>query len=288
MKNRLKPFYGTDLTCDRKNEACNGYEFLIAKPSAALSDSLEKSVQNGLKQIWRSELPIAELTVKWICGCLGFVIFVGIFRATADGSISFAQSYKNASFLYWAGGICLAVWLLLAVIGLKREKAVLENAENSYAFSEVDSIAGNIYAELNVPPDAMEVDILNLNYVIKKGAVKPRTKRFEGTAWCNVVMNAFTDSENLYLANMSGKFCFPLSSLRKIHSVKKRILLPEWTKDEEITDKKVELCIEHSGVVRVKKYYILELEHNGEAWGIYFPNYELSAIEALTGLTAEE
>jgi hypothetical protein len=38
----------------------------------------------------------------------------------------------------------------------------------------------------------------------------------------------------------------------------------------------------------VKPYHILELEKDGETYGIYFPAYELAAIESLTLLKAEE
>ena len=34
-------------------------------------------------------------------------------------------------------------------------------------------------------------------------------------------------------------------------------------------------------------YHILEIEKDGEIYGLYFPCYELSAIEELTGLSAE-
>jgi hypothetical protein len=41
------------------------------------------------------------------------------------------------------------------------------------------------------------------------------------------------------------------------------------------------------GFVFCKEYHVLELEQNGEEWGIWFPPYELPAMEALTGLKAE-
>ena len=38
----------------------------------------------------------------------------------------------------------------------------------------------------------------------------------------------------------------------------------------------------------MKAYHILELEHGGENYGIYFPCWELPVFERLTGLNAEE
>lgn len=37
-------------------------------------------------------------------------------------------------------------------------------------------------------------------------------------------------------------------------------------------------------IMVVSFYYILELEYGQETWGLWFPCYELSAFEALTGL----
>ena len=35
------------------------------------------------------------------------------------------------------------------------------------------------------------------------------------------------------------------------------------------------------GIISIDVYYILEFEHNGEIYGIYFPNYELFTFKKL-------
>ena len=37
---------------------------------------------------------------------------------------------------------------------------------------------------------------------------------------------------------------------------------------------------------KIARFVELELEHEGETWGIYFPCYELPVFEELTGLKA--
>lgn len=42
----------------------------------------------------------------------------------------------------------------------------------------------------------------------------------------------FTDSGNLYFANLECKYAIPLSSIKRIKSVKKTIRILKWNKDE--------------------------------------------------------
>ena len=37
----MKPFLGINLSSDEDNELLNGHEFLVAKPSAILTDALD-------------------------------------------------------------------------------------------------------------------------------------------------------------------------------------------------------------------------------------------------------
>ena len=44
----------------------------------------------------------------------------------------------------------------------------------------------------------------------------------------------------------------------------------------------------NTGEVSIKPYYVLEIENDGDLYGIYFPCYELATFERLTGLNAQE
>lgn len=289
MQNQLKPFAGTDLTHDRKNDVCNGEEFLVARSSKPLSDALEKSIKNAVETIDGSALSTAISIIHGLCAVFSLIIVSAVLRSVLSNRVSLTQAYENAPFLFWVGGVCIVVWAILSAVGYKKEKSVEESGEYDYVLSGINSNAENIIAELNVPPDALDVDIFELTYKIKKGVVKPKTKRFETTAWSNIEYKAFADSQNLYLVSALGKYCFSRASLRGIHSVKETVVLPYWNKNEETGDKKYKkykLRVYANGRIYMKRYYILEIERSGEVWGIYFPNYELPAFEELTGLTA--
>ena len=95
--------------------------------------------------------------------------------------------------------------------------------------------------------------------------------------YINPVFYIFTDSENLYLANLEGKYAIPLSQIKAIKSIKKTIRIMEWNKDEEFNKgiyKQYKLSEDNYGCIICKSYHILEFEHDNDLWGIYFPCYE--------------
>lgn len=286
----MTPFLGVDITSDKNNDKINGEEFIVAKPSALMSDAMEKSIENIDNLQEKAKLPLPVRIVHWICGAVGFFFVMLLIEALPGGEITFLQMYQNAPYIYWVGGGCLAAWVIFTVLSRKKAKKVIESDEGEHNVSKLDMTAGNIYAELGVPGNAPFVDILLQSYKIKNGEIKATNRRFETTPYNNFVYKIYGDRENIYLADISGKYAFPRSELKEIRMVKKHITVPDWNKDTPCNKgeyKQYKAYVDQNGMVHIKAYYILELLHNGEAWGIYFPNYELPVFEEITGMKAE-
>ena len=96
------------------------------------------------------------------------------------------------------------------------------------------------------------------------------------------------DSDTLYLTNPQGEYAFPLKNLRTIRTVYEDATIPHWQKNDDFdSDNYKAYSITYNknlGIFQTSPYHILELELNGEIWGIYFPCYEIRTIENLTGL----
>ena len=274
----MKPFLGIDLTTDRKNDQYNGNAFLVQKPSSALSKSLELSTEKAEKTIEQSKLPRLLRIIQCICGIAAFLITCGILRA----GVSFTEGYHNAPWLYWTAGICAVVWLILWLLSKQKAKTVLETEESEQTFSHLEGVSAAIYAELAVPANAKDIDILSFCYKVKDDKVKVVEKGIQFSQYSNPEFKIFADEENLYLANLEGKYAFPFSSIVKIHTVKKRISIAHWNKEEKFNEgiyKPYKLTQDNYGVIHCKQYHILELNHQGESYGIYFPSYELRTLE---------
>lgn len=275
----MKPFLGIDLTIDPKNEQINGKEFLIQIPSATLSESLDASTDQAEQTIKNSKLPLPFRVVQFLCGIGALLIAVGILKA----DVSLAEGYQNASWLFWTGGICAVVWVVLWICSKQKAKTVFETDESTLTFSHLDGISNAIYTELAVPANAKNVDILFFFYKVKNGDIKVCEKS-ACTQFFNPEFKVFADADNLYLANLEGKYAFPLSSIKEMHTVKKHIRIAGWNKEESYNKgiyKQYKLTTDNYGCIHSKYYHILEVNHNGESFGIYIPCYELPIFEEL-------
>ena len=275
----MKPFLGIDLTTNRKNDQFNGAEFLAQTPSVALANMLEDSSEKAEKTIETAKLPLLFRIIQFVCGFAALMITAGILKA----DVSLAEGYHTAPWLYWIAGICAIVWLVLWLLSKQKAKTVLDAEESEQTFSHLEGTADAIYKELSVPDDAKDVDILSFFYKIKNGEMKPVEKAF--ATHFNPEFKIFTDEENLYLANLEGKYAFPLSSIVKIHTVNKHIRIVGWNKEEKFNKgiyKQYKLTEDNYGSIHCKQYHILEINHQGESYGIYFPCYELATLKEYT------
>lgn len=284
----MKPFAAFDLTTDKKNENANGVEFCCQRPSEALSKAFEESSAQVDKTLDKSKLPLPLRILQWVLGAAGILIFVGILKGLG-GVESLDVAYKNAGFLFWICGGCLLGWAILKFLGSRQEKAVLETEDSEQVLARMEGLCKAVYAELGVPENARETDIFSFYYKEKDGNVKHVSK---GTPfnYLNLVHHVYADEENLYLANLDGKYVFPKSALKAIRTKQEHVAAAVWQKDTPHNDgfyKQFKLREDDYGCIHMKTYYILELEHDGELWGIWFPCYELPTFEVLTGLKAE-
>ncbi len=285
----MRPFLGIDLTKNKENEQFDGKEFLVAEPSEFAAQRFVDSSEKVDKTLERSKLPFPVRLIQWICGGIGLLLTGGILEAWGEG-VSLKEGYQNASWLYWLDGICLLVWLILKCISVKKQKTVLESDESTHVFSNLGGICNAIYDEFSVPSEAKEVDVLVFCYKIKNNKVKVCSRFMQTVPFSNSVFKIFSDSENIYLANLEGKYAFPRLSVRNIHTVNKRIRIIGWNKEESPKKgiyKQYKINAEDNEVISCKPYYILEVIRDGEAWGIFFPCYELPIFEELTGLKAK-
>ena len=233
----MKPFLGIDLTTNKKNEQMNGEEFVVAKPALSLTQSLESSSENVEKTIEKSKLPLPIRIGHWICGAVGALVAIGIIKALGgEDSVTLIEAYQNASWLFWLGGACLVAWALLKLISVRKEKNVLETEESSQAFNNLDKTCEAILADLKVPQDSREIDILSFFYKVKNDNIKVCEKVLQIAPYINPIFHIFADSDNMYLANLEAKYAIPLSSIKAIKSIKKTIRIVEWNKDEHFNE----------------------------------------------------
>lgn len=217
----MKPFLGIDITTNRKNERLNGNEFLILKPSEILSQTLAKTTEQKDVIIQKSKMPLLLRIIKSICLFLAFICVSALLRAR----VSLAEAYHNAPWVFWLLPICVILFVLLTICEKVKSHHVLDTDENQHALATHDRVMKDILAELAVPDNAKNVDVLSCYYTERNGKIKAIEKGLQVHQFSNLIFKAYRDNENLYLTNCNGKYAFPLSSLSSIRTVKSIQLL---------------------------------------------------------------
>ena len=164
----------------------------------------------------------------------------------------------------------------------------MQNETTQQTFNDIQEASKNLYRDLGVPSDALNVDVLMMRYKVKNNEVAP-----VATGLCdfiNLETKVYVKDGQLCISDIEHTYALPLDGMRCIRCVSKRVSIPSWNKkigfDQGIY-KPYKMAVNNMGILFFKPYYILECEIYGEVWGLYFPCYELPAISSLTGLSPD-
>lgn len=286
----MKPFLGIDITENKKNEKYNGDEFIAATPSAVQAQALDNASDAMTGVLEKTKIPLVLRVCRDIFTFAALIGIASLIRIIfEDDAPSIAEVYEALPWLIWIIVLCGIAGTALLWFTNKKYKDVLASEESKNAEANLDTVAANIYAELGVPANSTEAELLSVSYKIKNGEISLKKEDFAIKA-DNLNYKIFLQEDRLCIADCEQKYAFPLSELKNIKTVEKRLTIPVWCKDEDYNKgvyKQYKLQEGKYGDIAMKYFHILELEHNGESWGIYFPCYELPVIEGLTGLKAE-
>lgn len=286
----MKPILCIDVTLDKKNEQFIGDEFITASTPKEIMDKHEKMQEEGMEVVEKAKLPLPLRILKSISGFVSLILLVSCLRfGLEDG---FAELFKNNVGIVFliVGAVCGGIWLALHFASKKKEEKVFAEENLDRRVQDIEKDDAMLYAALGVPETAENVDFLMFRYKVKNGEIKPQAPGLMPTPYINFNAKTYDEGRALCVAGVDNVYSFPKDELKAIRTVNKGIALLNWNKDEEPTKgkyKEYKLSTDNMGLVHAKPYHILEIEHEGEIYGLYFPCYELPVIERLTGLRAE-
>lgn len=281
----MKPVFGVDITENKRNNRIDGEGFVIATASAYRSKALEESVEDVAKIEAKSDVPGWLSIIANICGGLSVIIIGAIIKNGWDTAV------RNALWMVIAAPAMLLFYILITVYRSARRKKVMSSEEAAEAGEQAEKDMNAIYKELGVPEDAKNADVFFFYYKMKNGIPVAVDRVFQLAEYVNVDMKVFVKGDDLCICDLENLYSFKLSELKAIKKHKKRASMLTWTKEERYDEgvyEQYELFANKFGSVFFKYCYILELEHGGETYGIYFPCYEYGVFRSLTGLSAEE
>ena len=279
----MKPIFCIDITKNKNNQTLNGDELVTAKVSRLQAEQLEKAVDRVIDQEKKTKMP-GWLNVVRLVLMGAFIFCFSLFASGLMGGETFAKVYAETAVFLWTGVGSLVLWLTIAFLSGKKEKEVLTSDETQRVVATAEQLLENVYDELHVPRNAASMDILVFRYVLKNGQVVPKATGI--VTFMSCVCKVFTENGMLCIADADQRYEIPLGAVRRIVTVNKDASIPTWNKDVPTNKppyKQYKLRLDDYGFIHFKPYYILELEHEGQAWSVYFPSYELPLVEALTG-----
>ncbi len=285
----MKPFYGIDRTTDKKNKTHLGDCFIAARVSAGQNTQLERAAEHMEDLQKKAGLPKALNWVRIGIGFLAAFLFAILIECLED--LTYIELYEAVPWMFWLLGAFAAVWGVLSLVHHSIKRNVMNTEEAKGTERRMEAVVNACALELGVPQNAKEVDIICFRHRIKKnGKLKGGERGMEYSPYSNEVFRVWKKDNTLYLATTDSRYEIPLSDLRHLRQQKRRISVTGWNKAEDMKEgfyKPYKLNADSYGRIHMK-YGILELERNGERWGIWLPCYELNYLAALTGLTVAE
>ncbi len=300
----MKPIFGVDKT-DRKNDNDNSEIFLTARVSDQLTAEYEaitdKVFEENNKEFDKKEKAASSKRTSKKLATMAIISVVCLVMLLATGQSSEIVNEDPWMILFpVALTAAFGIHTLYTRVIKKKDSPEEATADTDDSEDTLDlmsfendprvkEIEAKIYASLGAPETAKDVDILHFDYKLENGEPTPK-KTFKKVEFVNVDRKLFKDGDLLCLVDEDCKYELPLSGARGIKTVKGEFSLILWNKPIPCDEGEYRLYGMKKNAmdnVLFDTYHILEIEKDGEIYGLYFPCYELSAIEELTGLSAE-
>lgn len=250
------PIFCTDKNRIDESDAMGGREFLAKTVSPHLRKDLRDCDEQIAKAANKLVLPTGLRLIALFC--LGFgipMVYAALLSVKLEREDLWVFLTAGVAFLAAAGAI--AFW------GLLRKRKMLNSREREDLAVAAEKTRRNAQKDLGIPSTAETAEVLTFFYKIKKGRVTP--VYYGGAVFSRVELRLWRDGQNLYTADLEQVYAFPLASLRRLTGVEKTIYINR---------------------VPLHRHYVLEIRHQGQDYGIYFPSYHLETVKKLTGLSA--
>ena len=282
----MKNIFGINVTEDRANTGFDGRVFHKRTVSSRSSDALDAAEELAMEAERTLKLPLWLRAVKSVSGFLALIAAIAIIQGLLD-SVSIAQAYQNAPELFHMAAVSFVLWLALFVAARKKMKSVMESDDYERKASRIGGALDSVARELDIPPDAKDIDILSFRYKMKKGKEKVVAGAFE--TYINLNCVAYVRDGFLHIVvSMRDEFVIPLTGFTGIERVNKKIPIPisHWNKETPFDKgeyKKYKMKA-NDFYIFFKPYYDFLIRHNGYDYKFSIPPYELDALSSLTGL----
>lgn len=289
----MRNIFAVDITKDRQNTITDGDALMTDRISEDEKSKLTNSIIKYDNAVNSTQLPLWLRGIKGIAGFFVLMVIFAVVKAIAESNISLEQAYSNAPLVFIIGAGCLVAFGAIEIAGRIKKRTAEKSKDFKAAAKELEDVSEFIRTRFSVPANARLIDVLSFRYKMKKGRAVPVTLPPSQYKYNNIEKYVYVRDGKMFFTDESGEISFPIENLAGIKQVNKRIILPNWNKDDLPSSdkyKKYKINIVNQGIsaqVSVKPYYSLMINHQSGQYEIFIPVYETGPIQKLTGITTK-
>ncbi len=256
---------------DHENEEIKKYTIReISKEKLEQMEKLEKEAQVITK---KANGPLGLKIIEYIAFFIGLILFCSAINA-------YTETQKSTDLIKIVLIIGIAILLIGVFIFLylrSRSKKISNDSSTLNLVEDINKSVNESYLELNVPSDAINMDILFIPTKIAKTGEEKHVKAL--WTYLNQELKVFIEDDNLCFADSYRVIALKLDSFKNIVKINKRIAVPFWNKEKSFKDdeyKEYKVKVNGNGLIFIKPYYSVKHVLNDVEYEILIPNYELN------------
>ena len=268
------------------NEHFDGAKFIIRNVNPIIEEEINNILQKNENFQEKASLPKVLKILKYVFGFGGFIIAAGIIKSLGD--ISIKEAFNNAAFLFYTAGISILIWAILVIYEKNKSEDVAQSQEVKDLEVQSNDLLKKALDDLKIPEDAKLVDVLSYHYKLHDGKEKQLNGFFK---YINMQLRLYVEDDKLHLGDAHELYAIPLSYIKKISIINKKISVFGWNKDAAYNSKEYKqykITANNYGVLFFKNYCSILINDGIEEFEIMVPTYEKDVIKELTNISIEE
>lgn len=281
----MKPIFCTDITVNKNNTEINGTEFITRSISEEKRAEMDERADELQRMISQARLPGWMTTLRSIAGFASLIMAMNLMNIFLEKGFSalFANDQIMGTSICFAA---VATWFYLSRLGRMKVKNMENDPLLKTKNNELEIEIALMMHEMGVPTNAKSMDVLVFNYKTKDGEVIPVSPMMMPSIFMNFECKAYRDGDNICLADSDSVYSFAKSEIKTLRKVDSKATVYSWNKQESPTDPKYAsygLILNKLGMATTTCYYILEVERDGNTFGLYVPGYEADMLREVFG-----
>lgn len=268
----MKNIFAMDLMKEHDDEDIlfDGRKFITVETDSALLEESKKIMDAMEEDLNPSKkIKILKSILGWIAFITGIFLFCNL-NLFSMKNLFVKELPLKICFLF-----CLILWISFNKMIITKSKKIVESQEYKKKIDRLNDIIFGIKKQLQIPEDAVQIDILTYPYKIENGKEKINILGYD-----NFPCYLYKKDGCLCIAGVEFRVSLPLENIDKVYKVNKKIPFTDWNKDKPYNDKeykKYKIICNNIGIYFCKPYYVLRLKDSEEDYEMFIMPYDLDA-----------